>query len=212
MAGWFELDKSLIIKTFVKSHGTARTLQRCRGRADDVLNRKAQGFALIDLIFVCGIIGVLCSIALPRLFLAKQSAGAASAVGSMRVIDSAQLTYALTCGAGFYAPNLTTLGTAPAGSRESFIAPSLGVADTITKSDYVIQMAAAPYPGSPGSCNGLAVGLAGQGFSAGADPTDSGNSRFFGTNASNIIYEHTSSLFATMPETGAPPAGNMIVH
>ena len=46
---------------------------------------KAQGFALIDLIFVCGIIGLLCSIALPRLLLAKQSAGAASAIGSMRV-------------------------------------------------------------------------------------------------------------------------------
>ena len=36
---------------------------------------KAQGFALIDLIFVCGIIGLLCSIALPKLLLAKQMAG-----------------------------------------------------------------------------------------------------------------------------------------
>ena len=130
----------------------------------------------------------------------------------MRVIDSAQLTYALTCGAGFYAPSLTTLGTAPAGSREAFITPTLGIADTITHSDYIIQMSATPYPGSPGSCNGLGVGLAGQGFSAGADPTEPSNPRFFGTNASNIIYEYTSTLFATMPETGAPPAGNMIVH
>src|SRR5258705_12636835 len=75
--------------------------------------RKAQGFALIDLIFVCGIIGLLCSIALPRLLLAKQAAGSASAVGSMRAINSSELTYALTCGSGFYAPNLTTLGIAP---------------------------------------------------------------------------------------------------
>ena len=36
--------------------------------------RKAQGFALIDLIFVCGIIGLLCSIALPRLLL-RQAGG-----------------------------------------------------------------------------------------------------------------------------------------
>ena len=49
--------------------------------------RKEQGFALIDLIFVCGIIGLLCSIALPRLLLAKQAAGAAS------------LTCAQECGA-----------------------------------------------------------------------------------------------------------------
>jgi type II secretory pathway pseudopilin PulG len=177
-----------------------------------LLIRKAHGFALIDLIFVCGVIGVLCSIALPRLFLAKQSAGAASAIGSMRVINSAQLTYALTCGGGFYAPSLTTLGTAPPGSRESFITGSLGGSDTITKSGYLIQLTAAPYPGSPGSCNGLGVGLAGQGFFAAADPIDPGNPRFFGTNASNIIYENIGSLFSSMPETGAPPSGRMIVH
>ena len=174
--------------------------------------RKAHGFALIDLIFVCGIIGVLCSIALPRLFLAKQAAGAASAIASMRVINSAQLTYALTCGSGFYAPSLTTLGTPPAGSREAFISASLGTADTITKSSYIIQMTAAPYPGSPGTCNGLGVGLAGQGFSAGADPTEPSNPRYFGTNASNIVYENIATLFPTMPETGAPAAGQMIVH
>jgi type II secretory pathway pseudopilin PulG len=66
--------------------------------------RKAQGFALIDLIFVCGVLGILFSIAMPSLFSAKQSASAASAIGSLRAINSAQLTYALTCGAGFYAP------------------------------------------------------------------------------------------------------------
>ncbi len=169
--------------------------------------RKAQGFALIDLIFVCGIVGVLCSIALPRLLLAKQAAGAASAIGSMRAINSAQLTYALTCGAGFYAPNLTTLGTAPAGSNEPFIAGGLGDADTVTKSSYVIQMAATAYGGAPPACNGLSAGLAGQGFIAGADPNTPGNLRFFGTNANGLIYEHTSSLFGIMPEVGEPPAG-----
>src|ERR1700730_16633645 len=90
-----------------------------------VRKRQAQGFALIDLIFACGIIGLLCSIALPRLLLAKQAAGSASAIGSMRAINSAQLTYALTCGFGFYAPDLTTLGTAPPGSREPFISADL---------------------------------------------------------------------------------------
>jgi type II secretory pathway pseudopilin PulG len=174
--------------------------------------RKAHGFALIDVIFVCGIIGLLCSIAMPRVFLAKQSAASASAVASMRLINSSQLTYALTCGAGFYAPNLTTLGTAPPGSRSSFIAADLGTADTVSKSGYNFQMTAAPYPGSPGSCNGLGVGRAGQGFIAAADPVEVTNPRFFGTNASNIVYEHTSTLFAVMPETGAPPVGQMAVR
>ena len=174
--------------------------------------RKAHGFALIDLVFVCGVIGVLCSIALPRLLLAKQSASSSSAIATMRVIDSAQLTYALTCGSGFYAPNLTTLGTAPAGSNQPFISPGLGVSDTVIKSGYTITMSALPYAGAPGSCNGVAVGAAGQGFSAAADPLELGNLRFFGTNASNVIYENIASLAGLMPESGPPPVGQIITH
>jgi type II secretory pathway pseudopilin PulG len=177
-----------------------------------VLIQKGQGFALIDLIFVCGIIGLLCSIAMPRLLVAKQSAEAASAVGSMRAINSAQLTYALTCGAGFYAPNLTTLGTAPPGSQEPFIAAGLGSADRVIKSGYTFQMTATPYGGAPPTCNGLGIGLAGQAFLAAADPTEPSNPRFFGTNADSVIYDHTSTLFSVMPETGAPPVGQMIVR
>ena len=181
-------------------------------RAETLPIRKAHGFALIDMIFVCGILGLLCSIAMPRVFLAKQSAASASAMASMRLINSSQLTYALTCGAGFYAPNLTTLGTRPPGSRESFISTDLGTSDTITKSGYIIQMSAVPYPGSPGSCNGLGVGRAGQGFIAAADPVETSNPRFFGTNASNLVYEHTSTLYGVMPESGAPPVGQMAVR
>ena len=170
--------------------------------------RGAQGFALIDLIFVCGIIGVLCSIALPRLLLAKQAAGSASAIGSMRAINSAELTYALTCGNGFYAPNLTTLGTAPPGSNEPFIAAGLGSADVVNKSSYTIQLSATPYPGAPDSCNGLGPGMAGQGFKAGADPGEPANVRFFATNANGAIFEDNASLWATMPETGEPATGH----
>jgi type II secretory pathway pseudopilin PulG len=177
-------------------------------RRGSVVNRKAQGFALIDLVFVCGIIGVLCSVAVPRMLLAKQSAGAASAIASMRVIDSAELTYALTCGGGFYAPNLTTLGAAPPASHEPFIGGGLGLADAVTKSGYTIQVVAVPFAGAPGACNGLAPGEAGQGFRAGADPIETGNVRFFGTNSQGTIYEHTSSLFATMPELGESLLGH----
>ncbi len=174
--------------------------------------RKAQGFALIDLIFVCGIIGLLCSIAVPRLLLARQSASAASAVGSMRTINSAELTFALTCGAGFYAPKLSTLGTPPPGSHEAFIAGGLGSSDTVQKSGYIIQLTATPFSGAPLTCNGLAGGSAGQGFIAAADPSEPSNLRFFATNASNLIYEHTATLFSIMPEVGAPSAGQLLIR
>lgn len=174
--------------------------------------RKAQGFALIDVIFVCGIIGLLCSIALPKLLLARQSAGAASAIGSMRAINSAELTYALTCAGGFYAPSLTTLGTAPPGSNEPYITPELGAADTVTKAGYIIRLTAAPYGGSPPTCNGLGLGATGQGFSASADPTQADNFRFFATNSNAMIFEHNATLTGVMPELGEPAVGHPLLR
>ena len=171
--------------------------------------RQAQGFALIDLIFVCGIIGLLCSIAVPRMLLAKQAAGAASAVGSIRTINSAQLTYALTCGNGFYSPNLTTLGVAPPGSQAAFISPSLSQADTITRSGYIFRLDGTPFPGAPITCNGLPVGDAAQSFRAAADAVEPGNPRFFATNANGLLWEHSASMWAAMPEVGEPPIGHI---
>jgi type II secretory pathway pseudopilin PulG len=172
--------------------------------------RKTSGFALIDVIFTCGMIGLLFSIAVPRLLLARQSAAASSAIGSMRTIASAQLAYALTCGSGFYAPSLSSLGTPPPGSNEPFIAGGLGQADTVLKSTYQIQMSATPFAGAPASCNGVAGGLGGQGFKAGADATVPPVSRFFATNANGVIFEDVASLYAAMPEVGEPAAGHVL--
>ena len=172
--------------------------------------RKADGFALIDVLFVCAIMGVLSTIALPRMLLAKQSAGAASAIGSLRTIHSAQLTFALTCGAGFYAPNLTTLGRAPANSREAFISPNLATSNSVTRSGYVIEVDGAAWSGAPGSCNGLAVGEAAQGWRAYADPTSAENKRFFATNVNGAIWENNSSMSSLMPEAGDPSGGHLL--
>lgn len=174
------------------------------------MKRTEDGFALIDVIFVCGIIGLLASIALPRLTLAKSAAGSASAIGSMRTISSAQLTFALTCGAGFYSPNLTTLGIAPPGSNEAFIGGGLGAGDPVVKSGYIVKVEGTAYGGAPPSCNGLAAGQTAQGFKAAADPIEVQNPRHFATNANSAIYEDTASLFVDMPETGVPAAGSLL--
>jgi type II secretory pathway pseudopilin PulG len=172
--------------------------------------RKSDGFALIDLIFVVGLICVLCGIAMPKLLQARSSAGAASAIGSLRAISSSQLTFALTCGGGFYAPTLTTLGTAPPGSNDAFIGPQLGGEDTVTRAGYVIQMEATAFAGAPDSCNGLGAGESGQAFKAGADPVDPENFRFFAVNANAQIFEDSVTLYAAMPEIGDPPSGHLL--
>jgi type II secretory pathway pseudopilin PulG len=171
--------------------------------------RKSQGFALIDLIFVIGIIGILAAIATPRLFAARQGAGSASAIGSLRAIASAQLTFALTCSSGFYAPNLMTLGVPPIGSDAAFLSQNLTGNDIVTRGNYIIQMSATAYPTAPGSCNGLALGEAGQAYKAGGDPVDvNNNTRYFAINANGQIFEDTVTLFPVMPEVGDPPSGH----
>ena len=170
--------------------------------------RSAAGFALIDLLFVCGIIGVLSGIALPRLMAAKGSAMSASAISTLRVVSSAEVTFAITCGSGFYAPTLTTLGIAPAGSNEGFIKGDLALADTVVKSGYRFQLFATPFAGAPDTCNMIGSGLTGLAYKVGGDPLDvANNTRYFATNAGSTIWEDQASLMATMPEFGEPPSG-----
>ena len=170
--------------------------------------RQTAGFAVIDLLFVCGIIGILSGIALPRLMVARGSAQAASAVASMRVIGSSQVSFAITCGNGFYAPSLTTLGKPPVGSTAGFVEGDLGSADTVIKSAYTIQMTSTPFGGAPDTCNALGPGATGQAFKASADPLDVANNvRYFAVNAGNAIWEDRSSLWGPMPEFGDPPTG-----
>ncbi len=172
--------------------------------------RQAQGFALIDLLFVIGIIGIISAIAIPRLLLAKQSVYAASAIGTLRAINSGELTYAITCGSGFYSPSLTNLGTPPPGGRDAYVPPDLATADTLSKSGYIFQLTADAYGSSPPSCNGLAAGQTGRGYKAGGDVANPGSLRFFGTNAGGYIYEDVASLYAAMPEYGDPPSGHIL--
>jgi type II secretory pathway pseudopilin PulG len=173
-----------------------------------VRKRSAAGFALIDLLFVCGIIGLLSGIALPRLMAAKGSAMSASAISTLRVLSSAEVTFAITCGNGFYAPSLTTLGVPPPGSTEGFVKADLSSADTITKSGYQFQLSATPFGGAPDTCNLIGAGMTGLAYKVAGDPLDvANNTRYFASNAGSTIWEDQASLYAAMPEFGDSLSG-----
>lgn len=175
------------------------------------MRTKEAGFTLIDLIFVIAIIGVVCAIAVPALLRARVSAQASSAIADMRVINSAQLSYAITCGSGFYAPDMPTLGVPPPASTTGFLSADLAGAVTVIKSGYQITMEGTPVAVAPGSCNGLAPGAGSTAYKAGADMVTPGpTQRFFATNAQGVIYEDTVSLYAGMPESGVPGSGTPI--
>ena len=173
--------------------------------------RKADaGFSLIDMIFVCGMIGILATIAVPRLLMAKNSASAASAIATMRTISTAQLSYAISCGNGFYAPDLPSLAKPPIASITGFVPYDLGSALSVTKSGFTINMEGLAVAGAPDTCNALGVDTAARAYRAGADPIDATIGRYFATNALSVIYEDDATLYAAMPESATPAAGHPI--
>ena len=174
--------------------------------------RREAGFTLVDMLFVVAILGLLASMAIPGLMRARGAAQASSALGTMRVVNSAQLTFAISCGLGFYSPDFPTLGIAPPGNPEGFLPPELSTGFTFEKSGYVFSLAGTPLSGAPATCNGLGAGMSSPGYAAVADPVDPSASsvRYFGTNSDGVIYQDTSTLSTTMPETGGPPSGSPI--
>jgi type II secretory pathway pseudopilin PulG len=167
------------------------------------------GFTLVDTLFVVALIGMLSTLALPALLRAKNAAHAASAIGTLRLVSGAQMSYALTCGLGFFAPDLPTLGVPPVGYTDTWLPSELTSGAVVMHNSYNFSMFGTPLAGTPPTCNGLADGATSPTYVLVADSIDpTGNPRFFGVNSDGVIYEDAASFASTMPEAGAPPSGS----
>jgi type II secretory pathway pseudopilin PulG len=168
------------------------------------------GFTLVDVLFTMAIIGTLSTIAMPGLLRARSQAGTASAMGTLRVINSGQLSYAITCGSGFYSPTLRILGTPAAGTTYAFIPSDLGAGGVIIKANYRIEMDGTSIPSAPPSCNGAGAGQGVVGYRSGATSQDGNFPVHYSSNTSGAIWTGSVPLFGTTGEAAGPPAGTLV--
>ena len=76
---------------------------------------------------------------IPGLLRARMAGNEASAIASLRAVNSSQHAYMSSCGNGFYASSLLILAD-PAPVGAAFISPDLGAAAVIDKSGYRLTM------------------------------------------------------------------------
>jgi type IV pilus assembly protein PilA len=131
------------------------------------MSGKDRGFSLIELLIVVAIIMIIAAIALPDFLKSKEAANQASAVGSLRVINSAEVMYNSSYGKG-YAASLQNLKPPTGGAIPSMSAAALidNVLASGVKSGYTFIYSA----NSPDSLGDF------QGYTVNANPLAPGSS------------------------------------
>ena len=147
------------------------------------MRAKQRGFSLIELLIVVAVILVIAAIAIPNLLRSRMAANEASAVASLRSINTSQIVYQSTFGPGF-AANLSSLsdGGAPA----NCVAPNVPTSTSSCLLDSVL--ASGSKSGYSFTYNPVASGAIVASYTVTADPAANiGGARHFFTDNMVVI-------------------------
>jgi type IV pilus assembly protein PilA len=167
----------------------------------------ASGFTLIEVLVVVAIISVLAAVAMVSMLRAKMSANEASAIASLRAINTAEGAYSASAASGGFAVELTVLATPCPGGTAAFISPDLAV-DPARKSGYAVTLAAGSSSPGPADCNGT-VSRSGYYLTAAPEAVGASGSRAFATTHRYVLYFDASGVPPT--EAAMAPGGSAAV-
>lgn len=157
------------------------------------MKRKQKGFSLIELLIVVAIILIIAAIAIPNLIRAKMQANEASAVATLRTINTAEVVYSTTYSIPSVFGTLAQLGSAGTQANCAPGSSTIGSAQACLI-DYDLEKTASSTSGKAGYQLAV-VPTATGGYTANNNPVVPGSSgiRYFYSDQTLVIRQNSTT-------------------